>query len=324
MFIEAYCILNIYFNKSNKDIISEEETIEKIKEYNNPIIPQGFTKVETNTASWELDENGIPRGWNKGLVIEDEIGNQFVWVPVNSTWYDNLLNGLSYKAPGVEERNLLKPIMKYSGFYVGRYEAGVPKEMQDTLNNIGTETNDVQGIPVSKKGVRPWNYITKENTKINSEKMYSNEFVYSGLLTCGQWYLINSWLEESGYNVKDPKDYGNFSNVNFMFSGMYSDDLGVMYKNGNNKNKATKNMILATGVTDRNMTNNLYDFYGNVSESTISQIRGKSPDGMSERVTLSFDSQGGYYDNSSIAANQSFSHAWANSKTGFRVVLYVK
>lgn len=39
-----------------------------------------YLKVETESASWEL-ENGFPKGWNNGLVIEDEIGNQFVWIP---------------------------------------------------------------------------------------------------------------------------------------------------------------------------------------------------------------------------------------------------
>ena len=56
--------------------------LSKKSSYNNPIVPEGFKKIETDTASWEL-ENGIPKGWNSGLVIEDEIGNQFVWVPIS-------------------------------------------------------------------------------------------------------------------------------------------------------------------------------------------------------------------------------------------------
>ena len=38
--------------------------------YNNPYIPKGFKVIERNI--------------NKGLVIEDKNGNQFVWVPVDN------------------------------------------------------------------------------------------------------------------------------------------------------------------------------------------------------------------------------------------------
>lgn len=31
--------------------------------YDNPIIPDGFKKFETEDASWKI-ENGIPKGWN--------------------------------------------------------------------------------------------------------------------------------------------------------------------------------------------------------------------------------------------------------------------
>ncbi len=33
--------------------------------YNNPIVPEGFKKVESALASWKLDEDGKPLGWNK-------------------------------------------------------------------------------------------------------------------------------------------------------------------------------------------------------------------------------------------------------------------
>lgn len=38
-----------------------------VSTYNCPIVPEGFKKIETEFASWELEE-GIPKGWNKGLV----------------------------------------------------------------------------------------------------------------------------------------------------------------------------------------------------------------------------------------------------------------
>ena len=299
--------LNKKSNIINENSVSEVNKIEKINEYNNPIVPNGFKKVETESASWKL-ENSVPKGWNNGLIIEDEIGNQFVWVPVDSV--ENY-NSLIYRNPnsktsyGLSNGDELSQLQKYSGFYVARYEAGVPKEMQNNLKNISEQTNDIVGIPVSKKGIIPWNYISKENVEKSADNMYSNEYVSSGLLRAKQWVHINSWLQKCGYEVDDPNKYGNFSNVNFTFTGLYSDDIGKTYTYGENKNKATINMILATGITDRNKTNNIYDFYGNVEESTVGYI-----------------AYGGYYDNSSIS--ESSTHAWANSKVGFRVVLNLK
>ena len=45
-----------------------------------PAVPEGFTAIDTNDAKWSTAtaETG------KGLVIMDEKGNQFVWVPVSS------------------------------------------------------------------------------------------------------------------------------------------------------------------------------------------------------------------------------------------------
>lgn len=45
-----------------------------------PTLPEGFTAIDTNDAKW-TGVTGAPQV-NKGLVIMDDRGNQFVWVPV--------------------------------------------------------------------------------------------------------------------------------------------------------------------------------------------------------------------------------------------------
>lgn len=40
--------------------------INKKSSYDNPIIPDGFKKIETEDASWKI-ENGIPTGWNNRI-----------------------------------------------------------------------------------------------------------------------------------------------------------------------------------------------------------------------------------------------------------------
>lgn len=51
---------------------------------NNPIIPKDFYPVNTEKAKWTYDStNNKVTDVDKGLVIMDEKGNQFVWVPVS-------------------------------------------------------------------------------------------------------------------------------------------------------------------------------------------------------------------------------------------------
>ena len=50
---------------------------------NNPIIPKDFYPVNTEKAKWTYDStNNKVTDVDKGLVIMDEKGNQFVWIPV--------------------------------------------------------------------------------------------------------------------------------------------------------------------------------------------------------------------------------------------------
>lgn len=47
--------------------------------YSNPIIPAGYTPVNTDGAKWDAESG--PE-YNNGLVIKDDSGNEWVWVPV--------------------------------------------------------------------------------------------------------------------------------------------------------------------------------------------------------------------------------------------------
>ena len=138
-----------------------------INDYRNPVIPKGFKTVETELASWKLDENGNPIGWDKGLVIEDDIGNQFVWIPVKDTsnlerkdgFYEkkeqNYVNSCKEADDNnstTESSELYKSIKKYKGFYIARYEAGIEDQLKRNVQD-GTIK------PISKQNVYVWNYI---------------------------------------------------------------------------------------------------------------------------------------------------------------------
>lgn len=81
--ILSICLIFYLHQKNNNvdNFYNQYKDTAVISLYNNPYIPDGFKKVETEKSSWQL-EDGIPKGWNDGLVIEDPNGNQFVWVPV--------------------------------------------------------------------------------------------------------------------------------------------------------------------------------------------------------------------------------------------------
>ncbi len=177
-------------------------------------MPEGFKKVETDTASWEI-ENGVPKGWNNGLVIEDEIGNQFVWVKAKET-----------REPE-ENDDIKEQINKYGGFYVARYEVGIPKQYIETIgeNEIRSTFNNNEGIPTSKKDQIPWNWIHEEKAKKNAINMYKNSnLVKSKMIQFNHWCYITDWLDNCGYNTRDSLEWGNYADSVFEFTGYYSED----------------------------------------------------------------------------------------------------
>lgn len=311
-------------NKINDSRDTKNNTLQYT--FNNPILPEGFKKVETTSASWQL-ENGIPKGWNNGLVIEDDKGNQFVWVPVdiNNLSYSDLFTdiyGQIYKTYNKNsmDSNVLEDnqILKYGGFYIARYEAGVNDDMQKINTNITIQTNDIEGIPVSKKGIRPWDFISLKNAKINAQSMYNTNYLESDLITDKQWVTIMQWIANSGVDVSnDSSSWGNYSNVNFKFSGLYSEDYGKNYKYGKNKDKTTYNMILSSGATDRNMKKNIYDLAGNLLEYT---------DEYTTNNGGGYLCAGGHFDTTGKynASTMTLINTKPLEKVGFRVVLYEK
>lgn len=141
-------------------------------------------------------------------------GNQFVWVPIENdsdfktyegyiegelqdiTNYDEPTN-IEYQYPTEQdEYNAMKTsVMKYNGFYVGRYETG----------NTETGTG-IRGNPIIKQGVKTYNNIKWGNSMTDAsggavevaKSMYSKEkgdSVTSTLIYGAQWDAIMSWID---------------------------------------------------------------------------------------------------------------------------------
>ena len=274
----------------NTSNVKEEwqDTIASVK-YGVPI-PKGF-KYEKGTK-------------DTGLVIKDDNGNEFVWVPATENTYikdtsfpsynnitptgdDKLPNGITDETADVK---------KYGGFYIGRYEAGIPEG--------DTSTSNKEGIPVSKPGVTVWTDIDYTNAKASAEKMINNEYVQTGLLTGKAWDTTCHWIEDSlsGINktasLRDSRYYGNYKNSE---------------SPANVTGYGTKQVA---GYSDKWMVKNIYDLAGNVWEWS------------SEECSSDFINRGGGCKSEGSDNPVSYRSYDAASKNynnvGFRLRLYIK
>ena len=263
----------------------------------------------------EVDGVPIPKGFtykegtkDTGLVIQDEKGNEFVWVPATESAYakdtsfgggkptgdDTLPNGITDETADV---------IKYGGFYIGRYEAGVP-ENQTAIDGKSSSTSNVKGMPVSKKGAIVWTYIDYTNAKASAERMISNKYVQTGLLTGKAWDTTCHWIEGSLKSInelaslKDSRYYGNYNNSEAP---------------ANVKGYGTKQVA---GYSDKWMVKNIYDLAGNVSEWT------------SEAFSSDFIRRGSSYNSDGSGVSVSYRDvvvgSYASGGMGFRPRLYIK
>ena len=260
-----------------------------------------------NTIASVEDGVPIPKGFtykegtkDTGLVIKDDNGNEFVWVPATESTYrkdtsfqgatptddDTLPNGITDE---------IADVVKYGGFYIGRYEAGVP-ENQTAIDGKSSSTSNVKGVPVSKKDAIVWTNIDYTNSKANAENMISNEYVQTGLLTGKAWDTVCHWIK-SDDELKDSRTYGNYYNS----LAPAKENSGIKRTAGFNENWKVKN---------------IYDLAGNVGEWT------------SEAYDSYFIVRGGSYDDGGSSDPVSYRSYDDGSNTldftGFRLRLYIK
>ena len=176
-------------------IESEQKVSEGLVIYD---IPEGVT------PNWTEDIDGI-----EGPDIKTKY-NQFVWIPVASEAdYQRDFSYPSYYDSGSETTpegstftdtgylpEVIQPstddatnnenaertaVLKYNGFYIGRYEAG--QENETTV--------------VSKQNATVWTTITQTNSKTTAKTMYANNSSVKSALCSGiQWDMVMHFVDK--------------------------------------------------------------------------------------------------------------------------------
>ncbi len=221
-----------------------------------------------------------------GLVISDkqgdtmtasglDMGNQFVWIPVSSeadlerTNFDtngkatkkNPSSGTSsticeepyasgYSTEASEYNTMRTQVLKYGGFYIGRYEAGV------NSTTLRTKVTTSQMV-VCKKGVAPYNYVPwgKAMNDVNTAFVpsYNNADKVS---TNGAVYLAKNMYESSN-SVTSTLTYG------------CEWDAMCRYIGDAQRTTPTKDAPELTGSVATDVSKNIYDLAGNCYEWTM-------------------------------------------------------
>ena len=159
----------------------------------------------------------LKEGWNENTVkgISVGKGNQFVWIPCTADEYAKIDFGMANnnwdKTTPEEEKTKIE---KYSGFYIGRYEAGVSKiefANNKTLNepiSTGWWNNDfvsskvINGKITCKAGEIPYYHVDKKTATDMSITMYSDsKYVECSLVTGTQWDMAMRFIsKEADYS----------------------------------------------------------------------------------------------------------------------------
>ena len=207
-----------------------------------PYLPDGFKRV-------------LGTSLTTGLVIEDENGNQYVWVEVPRTtsiyttagikitdfttdaytkietdlrnyvsaystrsdvFLDYDATGLSIETYPVLKNKMLKSIYSHGGFYIGRYETGLEGEARTKATS--TTPSDT---PVIKANVYPYNWVTCSQAHTIASRLSQTGYTTS-LMFGLQWDLVLKYLETKGaieeedsWLTTDSTPWGNYLNNSY-------------------------------------------------------------------------------------------------------------
>ncbi len=315
----------VVYNKVNQENWSEIYTKEtEYQDTNGDVatIPEGF-KINMDKSM-----NTI----KNGLIAKDKNQNEWVWIPVPNTvfktatneteyekieadlleyvkkyrmdsetseiskdwkdeWYEGC--GLTKEEYTKTYQNMLSSTYKNQGFWISRYEIGDETSTSNN-NKARTSISGIEGNPVSKKNMIPYNYVTCSQAQVLANKIDTGTNKTKSLLFGIQWDLICKFIDDNS-NLKYPAE--------------------------SNYVKEEKTMsIITTGASEKNKILNIYDFSGNMMEWTLERYKNENiPTGRGGSYLLGQD-----YTKVNNRINSSILNGLENSRIdfGFRVTIY--
>ena len=255
--------------------------------------------------------------YDTGLVISDKqgdtldasgtsMGNQFVWIPVGSeddltrTKFDRTTGkpttGLAteytepyasgYSTEASEYNTMRAQVLKYGGFYIGRYEAGV------NSTTLRTKATTAQTV-VCKKGVAPYNYVPWGTSMSNASEIEGQS---------GAVYLAKSL-------------YANSNSVTSTLIYGCQWDAMCRYIGDSQRRTDEKDAPELTGSVSSDVSKNIYDLAGNCLEWT-----------MEADYTYGRVERGGNYSRANPVSVRGYyySPTYSDDTGSFRPTLYIK
>ena len=289
------------------------------------------TQIASN--SWSETDMATVEGQTLPKVHTDR--NQYVWVPIEgeferipwqkegltNIYVEPLRKGIRhmdditiYKDEIAQYNKMKESAEKYGGFYIARYEAGLPEgKTADTVLQDGVDE------PVSKKGVKVWRRIAFDSTwnevgfgvdtNNGVAKVAKDTEIYSDVvrhLIYGiQWDTALKFINDAEHNVNNSSTWGNHKNYN-------------QSVDESKQVQGAGDTYMTTGYSEYWKAKNIYDMAGNIFEWTYEALALSDSWG---RVV-----RGGTYYSSgaSKAAIERDSDVPSNINFTFRMVLYFK
>ena len=211
----------------DKGYVFEEDTTIKDDLENEVRIPGGFHLAEDSATKVE-----------DGIVIEDDIGNQFVWIPaktgtgitIHTTMGDKKIvyqrtdfegqhgsySDYSETLPADEETS----VNANGGYYIGRYEAG--DKVSTDSGKMRVEGDNQQNEVSIKAGQAPYVYATYDNQKSLAEGMDTVRG-YTGttkMVSSYAWDTAINFIQikTADYGINSPQ--GNYKDITFSYANI--------------------------------------------------------------------------------------------------------
>ena len=248
-------ILNRAAEAKEKTRIAQEDESQKLKgyedimtQYTGTLPSREETKPYFPNDTFSYKEGDL----STGLVIKDSNDNEYVWVEVPTTIYNNTAynNNGANKPQNADEwekirdclkaytvdysdsdfkdtntdgknysndyKNMLKSVYINGGFWIGRYEAGLEEGKNPRTSYVAISASDKAVI---KPNMYPYNYVKRDEAQTLAQKMDYGDC--KGSLIFGiQWDLVLKYIETKNATTKsnlttDSTKIGNYYNSAF-------------------------------------------------------------------------------------------------------------